>query len=111
MQPFNRIDRIADLIHKEIAILLRTESYDPRFVDVNITAVKVTGDLSQAKIYFTLLDSSKETEVTKALNKAAGFLRRGLAKAAKLRLIPNLKFIYDSDMKRGQHLSDLINSL
>ena len=111
MQPFSRIERIADLIHKEIAVMLRTEAFDPRFVDVTVLSVKVAPDLSQARIFFALLDATKVKETTKALNKAAGFLRTGLAKAAKLRRTPALVFVYDEIFARGQHLSDLIDSV
>lgn len=108
---YNRIQRISDLIQKEIAILLRTEAHDPRFLNVTITGAKVTADLSLVKIYFTLLETDELTQTLPALKKAAGFLRSSLAKRAFLRKTPEIQFVYDESVVRGQHLAQLINSV
>ena len=75
----NRRRRVAELLKRELAILVQQELDDPRVHGVTITAVEVSADLSSAKIYFTTLAEGEEVErAAVALNKAAGFLRRAL---------------------------------
>lgn len=107
---FDRNQRIADLIQREVATLLRTEAHDPRFMQVTITGAKVAPDLSSAKIYFTLSDENELASTLKALKKAAGFLRHNLAKNASLRKTPAIQFVYDESVARGQRLTQLLDS-
>ena len=107
----NRTDRISDVIQKEIATLLRTEARDPRFLNITITAAKVTPDLSSARIYFTLLEKKELDATLQALKKAAGFLRHQLAQRINLRKTPALQFTYDEELIKGQDLSDLISKI
>lgn len=109
---FNRIDRVADTIQKELAQLIHQELKDPRVNKlITISQVKVTKDLSYAKVYVSVLDDDKThiKSVVDALNHAASFLRTSLAQRIKLRTIPQLSFIYDDSLVEGQRLSKLID--
>jgi ribosome-binding factor A len=75
---------------------------------VTITGVEVAGDYSHAKIFFTRLDGKHE-EAQQGLERASGFLRKHLAHSLKLRVMPQLHFVYDSSVERGSHLSQLID--
>jgi ribosome-binding factor A len=106
------------------------ELNDPRIGMVSVTAVKVSRDLSYAKIYVTVLNSLADSgavnsstlsapgqldkleieENLKALNKASGYLRSLLAKRLTLRSVPKLRFHYDGSVERGRHLSELIDN-
>ena len=90
--------------------MLRREVSDPRLADVTVAAVKVSRDLSQAKIYVTFLDLDEHNVVSgmQALTHATGFLRSGLARRIKMRAVPELRFIHDTSVSRGLHLSELI---
>ena len=108
----NRLDKICDLLQRELAVLIQSEIRDPRVGMVSITAVKVSRDLAYADVYVTILGKSGETETelgVAALNRASGFLRSMLAKNINLRTTPKLKFIYDDSIARGQYLSGLID--
>lgn len=112
-KDFNRIDRVADLIQRELSTILQRESHDPRFAMVTISAVTVTRDLAYAKVYVTsyqIKDKAAIQSTLQALNKAAGFFRSTLAKRIQLRTIPQLNFIYDESIEYGSRLSDLIDS-
>ena len=103
--------KVADLIQRELAELLRREVRDPRVGMVTLTAVDVSPDLSHAKVFFTLLEKEKQGETTKALQRAAGFLRSQLAHRMKMYTTPELRFAYDESVERGDHLSRLIDSV
>jgi ribosome-binding factor A len=108
----NRVDKIADLLKREIALLIQNEVRDPRVGMASVTGVTVSRDLAHANIYVTLLGKSSTEEAKPsitALNKAAGFLRSLLAKQISLRTTPKLKFIFDDTLAKGQHLSSLID--
>jgi ribosome-binding factor A len=108
MSNFARTDRIAQQIQREIAELVRLQINDPRVRLVTITGVEVAGDNSHAKIFFTRLDG-KHDEARLGLEHAGGFLRSQLAHSIKLRVMPQLHFVYDASVERGSHLSQLID--
>jgi len=108
MTNFARTDRIAQQIQREIAELIRLQINDPRVRLVTVTDVEVAGDYSHAKIFFTRLDG-KHDEAKQGLEHANGFLRRQLAHRLKLRVMPQLHFLYDASVERGSHLSQLID--
>lgn len=108
MTGFSRTDRVAQQIQRELAELVRLEINDPRVKLVTITAVEVANDYSHAKVFFTRLDG-KHDEARQGLERAAGFLRSQLARSLKLRVMPQLHFVYDESVERGSRLSQLID--
>ncbi|EDY87482.1 ribosome-binding factor A [gamma proteobacterium HTCC5015] len=107
-KDYPRSYRVADQIQKDLANLIRTEVKDPRLSDfVTLEEVRVTRDLSQAKIYITTLDDKAEDSAA-VLNRASGFLRGVLGKRLRLRVIPQLHFIYDATQEEAQRIDGLI---
>ena len=106
-----RPQKVADLIQRELADLLRREVRDPHGGMVTLTSVDVSPDLSHAKVFFTLLNTEKKDETARALQRAAGFLRTQLAHRMKMYTTPELRFAYDESIERGDHLSQLIDSV
>ena len=107
-KDFSRIDRIAEQIQRELAQLIRLEVKDPRVKKVTLTGVEVTNDHAHAKVFYTSLDGDSP-DLLQGLERAAGFLRSQLAHAMKLRITPQLHFVYDASVERGAHLSQLID--
>ena len=115
-KEFNRVARIAELIQKELSVILKKEITDSRLKFITITSVKVSRDLSFADILFTQIDvedssdkpRSKEIAV-KLLQKAAARLRYALAQRLQLRIVPSLRFFYDDLMEESHRLHDLID--
>jgi ribosome-binding factor A len=105
-----RPEKLGDLVQRELSDLLRRELRDPRVGMVTITGVDVSPDLSHAKIFFTLLDQSHLQQASEGLRRAAGFLRSQLARRLKLYTTPELRFVYDESVERGDRLSRLIDS-
>ncbi|UJP05041.1 MAG: 30S ribosome-binding factor RbfA [Nitrosomonas sp.] len=102
--------RVADQIQRELADLMHNEIKDPRIGPVTITAVEVTRDYSHAKIFYTTLINHDDLSVVeKGLENAKGFLRSSLSHRIKLRVTPQLHFVYDQSIERGIRLSNLID--
>ena len=106
-----RPQKVADLIQRELSDLLRREVRDPHVGMVTLTSVDVSPDLSHAKVFFTLLQEDRKDATTHALQRAAGFLRSQLAHRIKLYTTPELRFVYDVSVERGDRLSRLIDSV
>jgi ribosome-binding factor A len=102
---------VADLIQRELSDLIRREVRDPRVGMVTITSVDVSPDLSHAKVFFTLLDKKTLGETTHGLQRAAGFLRSQLSHRMSMYTTPELRFVYDESVERGDRLSQLIDSV
>ena len=77
---------------------------------VSITEVRVTNDLSNATVYYTVPDYLKE-KIVGSLDKAKGFLRSELARRVKARKMPELVFKYDEALEYGNHINEIINNL
>ena len=106
----NRINRINDEIQRELASQIRGLK-DPRVSGtgmVSITRVDTTNDLRYAKVYVSVLDKSRESDVLKGLKSASGFLRRELGHALQLRYTPELQFIGDDSIQHGAHILELL---
>ncbi len=106
-KDYARTDRIAEQIQRELAELLRLEIRDPRVRMITLTGVEVTRDYAHAKVFYTTLNGTSE-EMQQGLEHASGFLRKQLTRLIKLRITPQLHFVYDASVERGAHLSQLI---
>jgi ribosome-binding factor A len=109
-REFARHERLGAQIMRTLSELLRFEVKDPRLRGVSLTAVDLTRDLSVAKVYFSLLNPDDDAgEALEGLNKAAGFLRRKLGGALKVRHVPELRFAHDDSAEHGMKISELID--
>jgi len=104
---YARTERVAEQIQRELAELVRLEIKDPRIRMVTLTGVDVARDYSHAKVFYTTMDGSNKA-VQEGMERASGFLRSQLAYRMKLRITPQLHFVYDASVARGAHLSQLI---
>ncbi len=106
-----RPQKLGDQIQRELSDLLQRELRDPRVGMVTITSVDVSPDFSHAKIFFTILEKQKLVETSEGLKRSAAFLRSQLARRIKLYTTPELRFVYDESVERGDRLSRLIDSV
>jgi len=108
----HRRDRVAHLIQAELASLLLREAHDPRLQAVTITAVRITGDLRVAHVYFrTLTVEAAPRETLKALARATPFLRSGLGRTLGMRVTPELRFEYDTTPDRARRVDALLDEV
>lgn len=108
---FDRAQRVGDMLQQTLAQLLLKNMDDERFRLVTLSSVVVSRDLSYAKVYVTIYSDDQEQikSITFALNRAAKTLRYQLAQQVELRIIPELKFVYDETSAHGFHISSLIS--
>lgn len=107
-RSFNRSDRVSDIIHRELALILQRQFIDDKFRAVTITGVEVSRKLVHAKIYVTLLNEAEVEATITALNQVSKTLRHRLAKTLNLRNTPELHFLHDTSIVTGNRLSALI---
>jgi ribosome-binding factor A len=105
-----RPQKLGDQIQRELSDLLQRELRDPRVGMVTITSVDVSPDFSHAKVFFTIFEKENLPETSVGLKRSAGFLRSQLARRIKLYTTPELRFVYDESVERGDRLSRLIDS-
>lgn len=111
-KDFSRTARLGEQIRRDLSELIRDEVRDPRVGMVSLTEVRVARDLSNAKIFFTMLgEADGRADSAAALNRAAGFLRRELGSRLNVRKVPELHFVYDDSIERGAYMEALIGNL
>jgi ribosome-binding factor A len=102
--------RVADVIQAALAEILRKDAKNFRLGMVTVTSVEVAPDLSFAKIYVSVLEEATAIATVKTLNQEMKYFRHQLAGAVKLRATPELRFIYDDSVVRGNRITSLINN-
>jgi len=108
-REFSRTDRVGSQVQRELALLIGNELDDPRLGMLTIQEVRVSKDFSHAKVFYTSLGNTLEPpEVERILKEAAPFLRHELGRRVKMRTTPELRFIHDESVERGERLSSLI---
>ena len=105
-----RTERVNELMRRELVLLLKQETKDPRLKQVVITDVIVSRDLTSAKIFFSVDEDSIKI-IASLLNKASGFFRSSLSKTLDLRHTPTLSFIYDTAPNTGARIDNLLSKL
>lgn len=106
-----KIDRLNNSFVEHISQILRTEIKDERISFVTVTAVKITNDLSFAKVYVTVLNDKERDNVIKLLNKASNFIERELSKRIDIRKMPDITFVYDESLEYAANIENIIESI
>ncbi len=112
MKEFDRSARVGAELQRELSAILRGEARDPRLATITVQEVRVSRDLAYAKIFFTCfpLDEGGRTQERLLNGRLAGFLRRELAHRLTLRAVPELRFVHDESLLRGEQLEHLIDA-
>ncbi len=114
MPTSRRVSRVASLIQQEVSLMVLHEIKDDRVGAgmVSVTDVDVSGDLQHAKIYVSIYGTDEAREETMAgLKSATGYVRRELGKRVRLRRTPEVIFIEDRGIERGDRILTLLNQL
>ena len=106
---FQRSERVAEQVRRDLADLIRTELKDPRVGMISLTDVQLTPDYAHAKVFFTTLQSEHLEEIQAGLKRASGFLRRELGRRIHIHTLPELHFVFDNSLEHGANMSLLID--
>ena len=110
--PSYRPERVAEMVHRELAQRLRLEVKDPRVTPVSITSVHVTRDLSRAEVSFMPLGGGQVSdELQEGLDHAAKRLRGQIGRALRLRHAPEIVFIQDTTTEEAIRVTHLLDQL
>lgn len=107
-KSFPRAKRVGQQIQRALSELIRRELRDPRLGMVTLTDVRMSSDLSYAKIYYSVLGADPLL-AQQILTQAADMLRGPLGRALGIRHSPELRFVQDELIESGARLSALIN--
>ena len=114
MATNRRVSRVASLIQEEVSQMVLHEIKDDRVGAgmVSVTDVDVSGDLQHAKIYVSIYGTDEARAETMAgLKSATGYVRRELGRRVRLRRTPEVVFIEDRALERGDRMLALLNQL
>ncbi|HAA26393.1 MAG TPA: 30S ribosome-binding factor RbfA [Cyanobacteria bacterium UBA8553] len=114
MATNRRVSRVASLIQQEVSQMVLQEIKDDRVGTgmVSVTDVDVSGDLQHAKIYVSIYGTDEARAETMAgLKSATGYVRLELGKRIRLRRTPEVVFIEDRGLERGDRMLALLNQL
>lgn len=107
-----RVGRVGEQVKKELSQIIQQELKDPRIGFITVTGVDLTSDLSQAKVFLSVLGSDEQKENTlTALARAKGFMRTELGKRIQLRHVPELIFKFDSSIEYGSRIESLLEQI
>nr|WP_298726233.1 30S ribosome-binding factor RbfA [uncultured Steroidobacter sp.] len=107
-KSYPRAKRVGQQIQRALSELIRRELRDPRLGMITLTDVRMSSDLSYAKIYYSVLGADPHL-AQQILTQAADILRGPLGRALGIRHSPELRFVPDELIESGARLSALIN--
>ncbi|MGN9838126.1 30S ribosome-binding factor RbfA [Nonomuraea sp. H19] len=106
-----RARKLADRIQQIVAEMLERRIKDPRLGFVTVTDTRVTADLREATVFYTVFGSEAErADSAAALESAKGILRSEVGRQTGVRFAPTLTFTHDPLPDNARHLDDLINA-
>ncbi|WP_299018855.1 30S ribosome-binding factor RbfA [uncultured Photobacterium sp.] len=110
-KEFSRTQRVAQQLQKELAVILQREIKDPRIAMATISSVDVSRDMGYAKVYVTFLTVGEQSpeDSLEALRELAPYIRSLLGKQIRLRVTPELNFIFDQSLTEGMRISNLVS--
>ena len=104
-----KVRKHAERVRELVASLVRTQIKDPRLGMVTITDARLTGDLREATLFYTVLgDSVAQADTAAALESAKGMLRSTVGKAMGLRHSPSLTFVLDNVQDQAKEIAELL---
>ena len=110
-KTFHRTDRVSAQIRRDLGTLVHAAVREYGLPSVSVSDVEVTRDMAHAKVFVTALMPERSAEAVKGLRELAVELRMSLARAMKLRHVPELHFHYDDSVDRGEHIDKLLRDL
>ena len=112
MKSFTRSDRVAGEIQRVVSEILQKNIHDPRLSGVAVSGVKMSKDLRNAKIYFTLNPAiHSRDDAADGFESAMGYIKRAVAAQLELRYMPVLRFYYDESFDYGSRIDQVLKSI
>ncbi|UYB50893.1 30S ribosome-binding factor RbfA [Xanthomonas sp. AM6] len=110
-KTFHRTDRVSAQIRRDLGAIVHSAVRDHGLPSVSVSDVEISRDLAHAKVFVTALQPERSGEAVKGLKELAPQLRSELARAMKLRHVPELHFHYDDSVDRGERIDNLLRDM
>lgn len=111
-REFSRSERVAAQIQREMADLIRTRVKDPELGMVTLSDVELSRDLAVAKLFVSFLAAKlPPARCVKRLGDFVPELRRELGRRIRIRVLPELRFVYDDSIERGMRMDALLQGI
>jgi len=107
-----RAIRLGDQLFREIAVVVLEKVKDPRVEGITVTGVRLSNDLRQAKVFYSLIGEAGQIEEAQSgLDRAKGYIKRQIGLRLPLRYVPELTFFYDGSLEYGSYMDDILDKL
>ena len=110
-KSFHRTDRVSAQLRRELGTLVHAAVREHGLASASVSDVEVTRDMAHAKVFVTALMPERSVEAVKGLRELSVELRMALARAMKLRHVPELHFHYDPSLDHGERIYNLLRDL
>ncbi len=107
----NRMDRINELIKRQLGLLFLRELDLPHESFVTVTEVRTTNDLSACTIYISVTPGDAAKEILALLQKRRGFFRHELSQQVILRKMPEVRFELDMGAQKAARIEELLDKI
>ncbi len=108
---FSRIDRLNELLKREIGnILLREEGFD-RNILVTITKVDISGDLSEAKVFVSVMPADRRQEIMSSLKGDIYNIQKILDRKMRIKKIPKIIFCEEKQVEEAGRIEELLSGI
>lgn len=107
---YKRSDRLSHLLHREIGKILQLEVSDPRLQFVTVTRVRLSDDLKEATVYFSIMGEDKQ-KVLESFRHAGSFIRACIGRRCYLKYVPRLNFRFDETLEKAARIDQILNSI
>lgn len=111
--PHFHIERLGELLQREIGVIISQELRDPRIPPVvTVTQVKLAQDTRNATVFVSIYgEENVKNDAITALNKAAPFIQRLAASRITVKHFPRLYFKLDNSIEHSQHINELLKEI
>lgn len=106
-----RVQRINQLIKKELSQILLKEVDFPKDILVTVTRVETSVDLGSAKVYISAMPEGKASRVIQILNQLIYYLQQRLNKRLEMRPIPRIHFVEEKETKEAGRIEELLEAV
>ena len=104
--------RVGDQVLREIAAVLIEKVNDPRVKGATLTGIRLSNDLKNARVFYSIIGSDTDIVKTQAgIDSAKGFIKRAISARLALKYIPDITFKHDPTLQKGHSLERLLNDL
>ena len=110
-KTFHRTDRVSAQLRRELGAIVHAMVREHALPSVSVSDVEVTRDLAHAKVFFTALQQERAKEALTGLKALVPEIRRTLSLAVRMRHTPELHFVYDDSVDRGERIDTLLREI